>query len=69
MHICNTRKVPIELVPLPTAIVSDLATRSVSLAAADRSGDQRRPHRRPDRSRRAADAAGDPQAPAAGRVS
>ena len=34
MHIYNTRKVPIELVPLPTAIVSDLATRSVSLAAA-----------------------------------
>jgi len=34
MHIHNTRKVPIELVPLPTAIVTDLATRSVSLAAA-----------------------------------
>ena len=34
MHIFNTRKVPIELVALPTAIISDLATRSVSLAAA-----------------------------------
>jgi subtilisin family serine protease len=34
VHIYNTRKVPIELVPLPTAIVRDIATRSVSLAAA-----------------------------------
>ena len=34
MHIYNTRKVPIELVPLPTAMVTDLATRSVSLSAA-----------------------------------
>jgi hypothetical protein len=34
MHIYNARKAPVELVRLPTAVVSDLATRAVSLAAA-----------------------------------